>query len=114
MSSALDHLRQAWRALLATRATALAAVATLALGTGANTAVLAVAYGVLARPLPFANSARLVVIDTTVARTGARWGIRLDDADDWRRRLTSVDGIAAFSPADLTLRTAAGADTLHA
>ena len=46
MRELLADLRAAFRSLLATRATTAAAILTIALGTGGNTAVLAVAYGV--------------------------------------------------------------------
>ena len=54
----------AWssRALRATPAAAVAAILTIALGTGANTAVFAVAYGVLFRPLACPEPSRIVVV----------------------------------------------------
>ncbi len=94
------------------RGTALAAVLTLALGTGANTAVLAVAYGVLLRPLPFAAPDRLVVIDTRRI-SGTQLGIKLADVEEWRRQLQDVDGLAAFSIADLTVRGAGEPDSVR-
>jgi putative ABC transport system permease protein len=113
MPIGLDSLRLSLRSLLSTRVTSLAVIVTLALGTGANTAVLAVVYGVLVRPLPFEAPDRLVVIDTVAAKTNARVGIRLDEVEDWRRRVSSVDGLAAFSVADLTLRGADTPENLH-
>jgi putative ABC transport system permease protein len=113
MRSIADDLVFAWRSLLGSRGTALAAVLTLALGTGANTAVLAVAYGVLLRPLPFAAPDRLVVIDTTRRPSGTRLGIKLADVEEWRRRLQGADGLAAFSAADLIVRGAGEPDSVR-
>ena len=49
-------LKIAIRSLSASRMTTIAAVVVLALGTGINTAVLAVAYGILVRPLPYRDA----------------------------------------------------------
>jgi len=113
MRSISDDLAFAWRSLLGARGTALAAVLTLALGTGANTAVLAVAYGVLLRPLPFAAPDRLVVIDMVRRPSNTQLGIKLADVEEWRRRLQDVDGLAAFSIADLTVRGAGEPDSVR-
>jgi len=113
MRSISDDLAFAWRSLLGSRGTALAAVLTLALGTGANTAVLAVAYGVLLRPLPFAAPDRLVVIDMVRRPSNTQLGIKLADVEEWRRRLQDVDGLAAFSIADLTVRGAGEPDSVR-
>jgi putative ABC transport system permease protein len=55
-------LRFAWRQQRRSPAFAAAAVATLALGIGANTAVFSVVDAVILRPLPFRDSGRLVSI----------------------------------------------------
>ena len=62
MHAFLRDVSWAGRALRATPAAALAAILTIALGTGANTAVVAIAYGVLLRPLPCPEPARIVVV----------------------------------------------------
>jgi putative ABC transport system permease protein len=105
--------RSAFKSLRSSRGTALAAIVTLALGTGANTAVLAVAYGVLLRPLPFAAPDRLVVIDTVRRPSGTRLGVKLAEIEEWRRRLPGVDGLAAFGIADLTVRGVGEPDSVR-
>jgi predicted permease len=57
-----EDLRQAWRALAAAPGVTLAAVLSLALGIGANTAIFSVASPLLLRPLPYADAERLVIL----------------------------------------------------
>ena len=104
MSNWLTDGRSALRALRASKWTTIAAVLTLALGTGANMAVVAVAYGVLLRPLPFPNPTRLVRITTERSVDGNDFGIALSEFEEWQRRLTTVESVAAYSRAEFTVR----------
>jgi putative ABC transport system permease protein len=58
----LQDLRHGARTLLKNPAFAVVAVLALALGIGANTAMFSVAYGILLRPLPYADADRLAVV----------------------------------------------------
>ena len=55
-------IRQAWRAIAAMPGVAAAAILSLALGIGANTAIFSVASPLLLRPLPYADADRLVIL----------------------------------------------------
>jgi predicted permease len=58
----MHELRYALRALARTPAFTLAAVVSLAIGIGANTAIFSVASALLIRPLPYADADRLVIL----------------------------------------------------
>jgi putative ABC transport system permease protein len=58
----LQDLRHGARLLRRAPGFAAVAIATLALGVGANTAILSVAWDILVRPLPYADAGRLVVL----------------------------------------------------
>ena len=80
-------LRYAFRTLLHAKSYTATAVATLALGIGANTAIFSVVDGVLLKPLPFPESHRLVQL-TRDYPLGALW--------TYRRRAQSYTGVAAY------------------
>lgn len=73
----------------------LAAVITLALGIGANTAIFSVINAVLLRPLPFPNSERLTGL---YERMGHEDNVPVAPADflDFRERCTTFEHMAAF------------------
>ncbi|PYY14804.1 MAG: hypothetical protein DMG60_19285 [Acidobacteria bacterium] len=62
IESLLQDLRFGWRMILHNPGFASLVVLTLALGIGANTAIFSVVYGVLLRPLPYANGSKLLVL----------------------------------------------------
>src|SRR5262245_12473306 len=70
-------------------------ILTLALGTGLNSAVLAVTYGILFRPLPYRDSSRLVQLDHRVP---------FGEVINWQSRLRTVDNIGVYASADHALR----------
>src|SRR3954465_8814278 len=69
-SETLRDLRQAVRSLSRAPGFALAAVLTLALGIGANTAIFSVINGVLLQPLPYPRSHELVFITSRFPTLG--------------------------------------------
>jgi putative ABC transport system permease protein len=70
LEEAWANVRYAFRQLQRTPSFAIAAILTLALGIGANTAVFSVINAVLLRPLPFADPERLVAVRSIDSRDG--------------------------------------------
>jgi putative ABC transport system permease protein len=96
MSGMLQDLRYALRQLRKSPGFTAVAVLTLALGIGATAAIFSVVYGVLLRPLPYADPTRIVAI-FEVQPKGA-WN-RLADPnfDDFRDQSQSFQTIAKYS-----------------
>jgi putative ABC transport system permease protein len=96
MVSPLSNVRHALRSLRRAPAFTLAAVATLALGIGANTAIFSVVNGVLLDPLGYPDSGRLVIVwgrHTTIGQETAS----LPDFLDWRSEARSFETLAAMT-----------------
>ncbi|MGH9540961.1 MAG: hypothetical protein ACRD2H_03640 [Terriglobales bacterium] len=75
-----------------------AAILTVALGIGANTAFFAVIYAVLLRPLPFPQPQQLVYVWSTDASRGVKQNAdSYPDFRDWRRQAAPVfSGLSAI------------------
>src|SRR3954468_10860489 len=83
--------------------TALAAI-TLALGIGVNTASMAVAYGILIRPLPYAEPSRVVIINLLFAE-GGDLGFSPAALQDWLPRLRTTQAAAGYYRREVTVRS---------
>ncbi|HLM55389.1 MAG TPA: hypothetical protein VK422_04630, partial [Pyrinomonadaceae bacterium] len=105
MRTVLQDLRYGLRVMRKWPAFAAAAVLTLGLSIGINTAVFSVVYAALVRPLPFADPERLVVAAAENRRGGAAEvrGVAPADFVDWREQARAFDGLAAFTGGGLTL-----------
>jgi predicted permease len=93
----LRDVAYAWRGLRAAPGFAAAALATLALGVGATTAIVSVADALLVQPLPFRDPARLVFVWADQTAEGypraPLSGPELKDLDD---RAVQFDGFGAI------------------
>jgi putative ABC transport system permease protein len=102
MTGFLQDLRFAVRRLAQTRAFTITAVATLALGIGATTAIFSVLDAVVLRPLPFARPAELQMVWETMPGNATRW-VAPANFVDWRRESRSFSGLAAYFQSPVTV-----------
>jgi predicted permease len=97
MGEIVRDIRYAARSLLRAPYFAIAAVLTLALGIGANTAVFSVVRGVLLRPLPHADGERLVYLRHSAELAGIDNTVfSVPEIIDYRGS-GALNGIAEFS-----------------
>lgn len=74
------------------------AIATLALGIGANTAIFSVVESVLLAPLPYSHPDRLMLVLLYNRRLQWTTDLSYPDFRDWRRTARSFQEMAAFRP----------------
>src|SRR5687768_9346348 len=108
MSTLLGDLRYGIRMLLSTPRVTVAALLSLALGIGANTAMFTVINAVMLKPLPYVEPDRLVMLWETAPDNDRRW-VAPANFIDWRRHARSFEGLAAWDEVSVNLTSIAGA-----
>src|SRR5580658_6247279 len=101
-----EPMRYAIRTLLRSPGFAAAAILTLGLGIGANTAIFSAVDAALLRPLPLAHAERLVQIWETHP-SFPHLAVAFPDYLDWRAQSSSFEQVAAWGYAKFLI-TGAG------
>jgi putative ABC transport system permease protein len=98
MESLFTDIRFSFRSLVNQPGFSLAAILTLALGIGANTAIFSVVNAVLLRPLPFKDSDRVVMVwnNGAEAAGGDRTPLAVADLQDVHSQSRSFESFGAF------------------
>ncbi|HZX91144.1 MAG TPA: ABC transporter permease, partial [Rudaea sp.] len=97
MTHLLQDLRYGLRMLRAKPGFTIAAVLTLALGIGANSAIFSVINGMLLRPLPYPDSERLVYVHNTYPKMNLEnAGTSIPDFLDRREHASALEDLAMY------------------
>jgi putative ABC transport system permease protein len=109
----IQDIRFGLRMMMKNPGVTLAAIITLALGIGANTAIFSVVNAVLLRPLPYAQSDRLVLVWGNFLKVDVK-ELRAKTAEyiDYRDQTQSFDEVAAFYTEGLNLTQAGGPERI--
>lgn len=107
----MSDIRIVWRSLLRSPLFSTIAIATLALGISASTAMFSVVDAVLLRPLPFHEPDRLVELSESNPSEGAEAaGVSVPNFSDWKARARSFDDLTLMVidgvPSVVTIGTA--------
>ena len=113
LETLLQDMRYAVRTLRNAPAFTTAAVLTLAIGIGANTAIFSAVDGVLLKPFPFSHTERIV----TLFQNDRKKGIEREDVApgnfaSWRERARAFAAMAAAEPYGLAYETPEGPERL--
>src|SRR5256714_6459110 len=89
----MNQIRFAFRQLVKNPAFSAVAIATLALGIGANTAIFSIVNAVLLRPLPYPDADRIMVLNES-SGPGQDYSVALPDYFDWQKDNTVFEHLA--------------------
>ena len=107
VESLLQDVRYSLRMLVRQPAFSLFLIATLAVGIGANAAVFSVINGVLLKPLPFAESDRLVAVwgrfDPESGFNFPQFSLSNPEFIDYKEATRSLEDVAAYSSVSVTV-----------
>ena len=106
MGTLTQNLRYAMRALWNSPGFTLVVVLTLALGIGANTAILSVVYSALLHPLPYRDPGKLFHLGESRSQSdNSANGAQASYPDylDWKRTAKSIQSFASYSGDAFTL-----------
>jgi putative ABC transport system permease protein len=106
----VQDVRHAIRGLARHKAFTATAVLTLALGIGANAAIFSVVSGVIFRPLPFADPARLVQMHGTSPLRPLRDAV--NNFAEYRQQSRSFEALAGYEVSARYVRGPSGAERL--
>ncbi len=105
MGSLLQDIQYAIRTLLRSPGFSAVAIATLALGIGANTAIFTLVHALILKPLPFRDPSRLVIAWDTYLPQYPKIGVSAAELELWQQQKDIFDGSTwfRFIPYDMSL-----------
>jgi len=109
----IRNLRYALRILAKSPSTTAIAIATLAIGIGANTAIFSVADALLLRPLAYPQADRLVLLAAEKKTAGVREGPLTFPRFIFMQRAQTFSGIAAFTNEEFNLSGRGDPEQVH-
>lgn len=97
----VQDVRYAFRMASRNRGYAAVVIATMALGIGANTAILSVVYAVLLQPLPYVKPEQIYSVEIVVPERRDQMAtvpVAVQTYQEWQRGQTAFSGISALRP----------------
>jgi putative ABC transport system permease protein len=104
VKSLWQDVRYGWRLLVHQPGFTAAAILTLGLGIGANTALFSVIHAVLLKPLPYADADRIMMVwSNNLSKGWDSFAVSCPDFLDWKQRSTTFERLVALREQSLAL-----------